>query len=122
MWLSGTPEQAQASAYAIHHLESTVKDPITREKLRPTHQFGCKRILVLDDWYPMFNQPNVKLITDKPLRITEDSIVSKPAQLVDTTSSKKDPIDAYNPQLPVPLHPAASDGSGEVEEKIDVLI
>jgi len=35
MWLSGTLEQAQASAYAIHHLETTVKDPITREKLRP---------------------------------------------------------------------------------------
>jgi cation diffusion facilitator CzcD-associated flavoprotein CzcO len=122
MWLSGTTEQAQASAYAIHHLETTVKDPITREKLRPTHQFGCKRILVLDDWYPMFNQPNVKLITDKPVRITEDGIVSKPAQLTGVESSKKDPVDGYNPELPVPLYPAATGGSNEVEDKIDVLI
>ncbi|KAF2494380.1 FAD/NAD(P)-binding domain-containing protein [Lophium mytilinum] len=74
MWLVGTKEHAAAQAYAIQHLESTVKDPVTREKLRPRNQFGCKRLLVLDDWYPLFNNPKVELITDKPVRITEKGI------------------------------------------------
>lgn len=50
MWLSGTKENAQMRDYALAHLEDKVKDPKTRQKLTPQHEFGCKRILILDDW------------------------------------------------------------------------
>ena len=125
MWLSGTKEQAEASAYAIHHLESTVKDPIVREKLRPTHQFGCKRILVLDNWYSMFNRSNIKLITDKPLRITADGIISRPTQQLSTKAVKDDPIDTYpSENVPVPLYTPEDvpEKAVELETKIDVLL
>jgi cation diffusion facilitator CzcD-associated flavoprotein CzcO len=31
--------------------------------LTPDYTIGCKRILISNDWYPMFNRPNVKLVT-----------------------------------------------------------
>ncbi|MFT3965080.1 MAG: NAD(P)/FAD-dependent oxidoreductase [Sphingobium sp.] len=39
-----------------------VNDPDTAEALKPYYRFMCKRPLSNDDYYPAFNQPNVKLI------------------------------------------------------------
>lgn len=115
MWLSYTKEQAESSAYALSHLQNQVRDPIIREKLTPTHQFGCKRILVLDDWYPIFNQPNVKLITEKPVRITEDGIISKPPDQLPAKAMENDPVDAYpSENIPPPAK--------ELDTKFDVLL
>lgn len=50
MWLSGTPENAAMRDFALNHLREQVEDPTTRMKLTPHHDFGCKRILVLDKW------------------------------------------------------------------------
>lgn len=58
-------------AVGIKHLENQVKDPALREKLRPSGRFGCKRPLFLDNYYPAICQPNVELITDPPIEITE---------------------------------------------------
>ena len=115
MWLSGTNEQAMSSSYSLAHLHNQVKDPIMREKLTPAHEFGCKRILVLDDWYPIFNQPNVRLITEKPVKITKDGIISKPPDQLPAIALKDDPVDAYPPEnIPPPAR--------ELDTKFDVLI
>ena len=53
---------------------SVVKDPVTREKLKPHHPFGCKRPLFSDVYYPAFNRDNVHLITDTIERITDKGI------------------------------------------------
>jgi cation diffusion facilitator CzcD-associated flavoprotein CzcO len=39
-----------------------VKDPETAESLKPYYRAMCKRPLSSDDYYPVFNQPNVQLI------------------------------------------------------------
>jgi cation diffusion facilitator CzcD-associated flavoprotein CzcO len=46
------------------HLLNSVADPALREKLRPTIQFGCKRMLISDDYWPTFERDNVELVTD----------------------------------------------------------
>jgi cation diffusion facilitator CzcD-associated flavoprotein CzcO len=46
------------------HLRRTVKDPELREKLTPHFQFGCKRILISDDYWSTFERDNVELVTD----------------------------------------------------------
>jgi cation diffusion facilitator CzcD-associated flavoprotein CzcO len=43
-------------------VESIVQDNETAEALKPWFMFNCKRPLSNDDYYPAFNQPNVKLI------------------------------------------------------------
>lgn len=95
MWLSGTDENKAMHKKAIAWLETQVTDPVLREKLRPKTEFGCKRPLFLNDWYPMFNQPNVELITEKPVRITEHGIVSKAPQVLDAEDIKGQPVGAY---------------------------
>ena len=46
------------------HLEAQVKDPELRRKLTPDFQFGCKRILISDDYWATFERDNVELVTD----------------------------------------------------------
>lgn len=116
MWMSGTPEQAMSSAYALQHLKDQVHDPVVRQKLTPTHQFGCKRILILDDWYPMFNQPNVELVTDKPIRITEKGVVTHSVTTLPPKSFEGEPATAYNAYNEDPEAPK------ETEHEIDILL
>lgn len=43
-------------------VEAIVNDPATAEGLKPYYRAMCKRPLSSDDFYPVFNQPNVTLI------------------------------------------------------------
>ena len=59
---------------SMRHLHAQVKDPALREKLTPHFQFGCKRILISDDYWASFERPNVELVTDPIEQITPDGI------------------------------------------------
>jgi cation diffusion facilitator CzcD-associated flavoprotein CzcO len=59
---------------SMHHLEQQVKDPELRRKLTPHFQFGCKRILVSDDYWATFERENVDLVTDRIVRIRPEGI------------------------------------------------
>ncbi len=56
------------------HLRAQVNNSELREKLTPHFQFGCKRILVSDDYWASFERPNVELVTDPIEQITRDAI------------------------------------------------
>ena len=62
--------------FATRRLEKQVKDPGTRKKLTPDYKIGCKRILKSDDYYPVFNQKHVTLITDPIERFVPEGIVA----------------------------------------------
>jgi cation diffusion facilitator CzcD-associated flavoprotein CzcO len=49
---------------SLRHLRAQVADPELRAKLTPTFQFGCKRILVSDDYWASFERGNVELVTE----------------------------------------------------------
>ena len=44
------------------------------DKLTPNYAVGCKRVVISDDYFPVFNQPNVSLETGKISRITDKGI------------------------------------------------
>jgi len=48
---------------SLKKLEREVHDSELRRKLTPAYQYGCKRILVSDDYWPAFNRSNVYLET-----------------------------------------------------------
>jgi len=79
------------SGIARRKLAREVKDPVVRAKLTPGYKFGCKRVLVSDDFYPVFNRPNVALVTEKIARIepngirTEDGILREADVIVFAT-------------------------------------
>ena len=46
------------------------------DKLQPKYKIGCKRVIICDDYFPVFNRGNVRLETGKIDRITEKGIVT----------------------------------------------
>jgi cation diffusion facilitator CzcD-associated flavoprotein CzcO len=53
-----------------------VRSPELRQKLTPDYTIGCKRILISNQWYSMFNRPNVALVTEGIQEITERGVVT----------------------------------------------
>ena len=49
---------------SLAHLAASVKDPELRAKLTPNFQFGCKRILISNDYWSSFERQNVELVTE----------------------------------------------------------
>ncbi len=46
------------------NLESNVRDPELREKLRPSYRAACKRLVISPDFYQAIQKPNAELITE----------------------------------------------------------
>jgi len=64
-------------AYARFFMRRQVKDPQLLQRLTPDYRIGCKRVLVSNAWFPMFNRPNVELVTDEIREITPRGIVTE---------------------------------------------
>jgi len=63
-------------SHARRFLRREVHDPALARRLEPDYRIGCKRVLVSNAWYPMFNRPNVALVTDAIREVTEHGIVT----------------------------------------------
>lgn len=53
-----------------------VQDEKTRAALTPHYTMGCKRVLLSNNFYPAFNQPNVHLVSGAVSEIKADAVVS----------------------------------------------
>lgn len=77
-WVAFGPLKDQlggvAAKWAHRHLERHVDDPELREKLRPTYDLGCKRVLVDDNYYAALSQPNATLETRRIEAITPTGV------------------------------------------------
>jgi cation diffusion facilitator CzcD-associated flavoprotein CzcO len=69
-----TAAQATGVAEALAHLEAQIPDPDLRAKLTPDYEFGCKRVLRSDDYYPALMRENVELVTEGIAEITAEGI------------------------------------------------
>jgi cation diffusion facilitator CzcD-associated flavoprotein CzcO len=56
-------------------LKHQIKDKALRSKLTPNYTIGCKRVLISNVYYPMFNRDNVDLVTDGIKEIRENSVI-----------------------------------------------
>jgi len=52
---------------ALRHIEDQIPDPELRARVTPEYAFGCKRVLISNDWYPTLRRDNVALVT-APIR------------------------------------------------------
>jgi cation diffusion facilitator CzcD-associated flavoprotein CzcO len=69
------PLMKLAERQARNHLTAQVSDPDLRTKLLPDFRFGCKRVLISDDYLAALDQPNVTLNTESIREIGEHSII-----------------------------------------------
>jgi cation diffusion facilitator CzcD-associated flavoprotein CzcO len=63
------------------HLESAVKDPVLREKLRPNYRAACKRLIISGEFYPAIQQPNAELVTDPIERVEPRGVRTRDGRL-----------------------------------------
>ncbi len=66
---------------AREHIAAHIPDPALREKLTPTFKFGCKRVLISNDYYPAVAQQNVELVTQALQRINAEGVVTSDGSL-----------------------------------------
>lgn len=72
--------KSQPEKIARGYLARKVKDPELRRRLTPNFKFGCKRVLVSSDWYPMMQRANVTLADQGIDRITATGILTRDGQ------------------------------------------
>jgi cation diffusion facilitator CzcD-associated flavoprotein CzcO len=56
-------------------LRREVPDPELRRRLTPGYQFGCKRLVFSNAWYPALQAPNVDVVTSGLRELREHSII-----------------------------------------------
>ncbi len=66
---------------SLRHLRAQVQDPELRRKLTPAFQFGCKRILVSDDYWASFERGNVELVTEPIAEVRHAGIETRDGRL-----------------------------------------
>lgn len=62
-------------------LARQVKDPVTRDKLRPRYGLGCKRPSFSNTYYPTFNRANVALVTEPIAEVVEQGVRTRDGAL-----------------------------------------
>ncbi len=67
----------RAEEMARRHIQAQVPDPSLRARLTPSYEFGCKRVLISNDYYPALQRSNVELVTDGIAEVREHSIVTQ---------------------------------------------
>jgi len=66
----------RAQQKAVAHLERQVPDPALRAKLTPAYGFGCKRVLLSNDYYPALVRDNVELVVDRIGQVRPHAVVT----------------------------------------------
>jgi cation diffusion facilitator CzcD-associated flavoprotein CzcO len=76
-FLGNNVMQEQGQKIARQHIERSIADPDLRQAVTPNYAFGCKRVLLSDDYYPALQRPNVELITAGISEVKAHSIVDQ---------------------------------------------
>jgi cation diffusion facilitator CzcD-associated flavoprotein CzcO len=63
------------------NLENNVKDPVLREKLRPTYRAACKRLVISPDFYQAIQKPNAELVTSGIERVEPGGVRTRDGRL-----------------------------------------
>ncbi|MGH2975048.1 MAG: flavin-containing monooxygenase [Solirubrobacterales bacterium] len=58
----------------MRQIRAAIADPELRRKVTPTYEFGCKRVMLTDEWYPTLTRPNVEVVTERIDSVTPAGI------------------------------------------------
>jgi cation diffusion facilitator CzcD-associated flavoprotein CzcO len=68
-------------AACVANLESSVKDPELREKLRPSYRATCKRLILSPDFYQAIQRPIARLVTEAIERVEKSGVRTRDGRL-----------------------------------------
>jgi cation diffusion facilitator CzcD-associated flavoprotein CzcO len=69
--------RARVEEYLTNYIRTTVDDEELVPKLIPDYEFGCKRPLIIGEFYPSLNRPNMNVVTEGIERFTTRGIMSR---------------------------------------------
>jgi len=78
---ANSPQMKALEEICRNHLESAVRDPVLREKLRPNYRAACKRLIISGEFYPAIQQPNAELVTEPIDRIGPGGVRTRDGRL-----------------------------------------
>jgi cation diffusion facilitator CzcD-associated flavoprotein CzcO len=61
---AGSPEMVMIEKLCLDNLETSVHDPVLRERLRPDYRAACKRLILSTNFYEAIQKPNAELVTE----------------------------------------------------------
>ncbi len=71
----------RAETLSREHVARQIEDPLLRERLTPSYRLGCKRVLISNDFYPVFNYDHVNLVTDAIQSIEPTGVRTRDGEL-----------------------------------------
>ena len=101
---------APAQKQALANIAKGIEDPELREKVTPHFAFGCKRVLISNDYYPALAADNVDLVTEPIAKVTGSSSSRPTAPSARSTCSWSRPV-STRPSCRSPSTSSASTGS-----------
>jgi len=78
---ASSPQMALIEAACRTNLEGSVRDPVLREKLRPSYRAACKRLVVAPDFYQAIQRPNAALVTEGIERVEAEGVRTRDGRL-----------------------------------------
>jgi len=66
---------APVEAYGRAYLRRHVKDPALRRALTPDYRFGCKRLMLSDDYYPALTARNAEVVPGGAVEVRPHGVV-----------------------------------------------
>jgi cation diffusion facilitator CzcD-associated flavoprotein CzcO len=76
-----SPAMQAIEAACRANLEQNVRDPVLRERLRPTYRAACKRLVMSPDFYRAIQQPNAELVTEAIERVEAEGLRTRDGRL-----------------------------------------
>lgn len=61
---------------ALHRRSQLSEDPQLRKIMTPNYEFGCKRVLPSNEYYPALLNPHVQVISKKIAKVVDKTIVT----------------------------------------------
>jgi cation diffusion facilitator CzcD-associated flavoprotein CzcO len=78
---ASSPQMKLLEEVCRANLENNVKDPVLREKLRPSYRAACKRLVISPDFYQAIQKPNAELVTEGIERVEPGGVRTKDGRL-----------------------------------------
>ncbi|MCX2928035.1 flavin-containing monooxygenase [Streptomyces sp. NEAU-W12] len=60
-----------------HQIDEHIDDPDLRRRLTPAYRFGCKRVLLSNDYYRSLNAPHVQVVSGSPVALRPQAVVDE---------------------------------------------
>jgi cation diffusion facilitator CzcD-associated flavoprotein CzcO len=76
-----SPQLQAIHDVCVANLESSVKDPALRERLRPNYRAACKRLIMSDSFYDAIQRPNARLVTEGIARVEPSGVRTRDGRL-----------------------------------------